>query len=158
MNKGTDKFFLGVVGGIVLVVLLCVCCIVGVVMSPFGFLMKNGAQDTAKSFLKADPVVQTQIGKIESFGFFPQGSVNINNGSGRAELHYSLKGDKGEGKAVVTLAKEPDKPWVVVAATLEAGGKTTVLKGDAPMTAPSIPESAPKETPPRKDQGGAGNV
>ncbi len=158
MNKGTDKFFLGVIGGIVLVVLLCLCCIVAVVMSPFGFLMKNGAQDAAKAFLKADPQVQAQVGTISSFGLFPQGSVNINNGSGRAELHYSLKGDKGEGKAVVTLEKLPDKPWQVVAATLETGGKTTVLKGEPPPVAPSVPESLPKEPPPRKDQGGAGNV
>ena len=158
MNKGTDKFFLGVIGGIVLVVLLCVCCIAALVLSPFGFLMKNGAQDTAKSFLKADPRVQAQIGTIQSFGLFPQGSVNINNGSGRAELHYSLKGDKGEGKAVVTLAKEPDKPWQVVAATLEVGGRTTVLKGEPPLPPPAVPESAPKESPPRTGQGGAGNV
>lgn len=145
MNKGTDKFFLGVIGGIVLVVLLCVCCIAAMVLSPFGFLMKNGAQDTAKAFLKADPQVQAQVGAIKSFGLFPQGSVSINNGQGHAELNFSLKGDKGEGKATVRLSKEPNKEWEVIAATLDAGGRTIVLKGESTEAPPPIPDSAPPQ-------------
>jgi hypothetical protein len=144
MAKGTDKFFLGVIGGIVLVVLLCVCCIAALVLSPFGFLMKNGAQDTAKAFLKADPQVQAQVGTINSFGLFPQGSVSINNGEGHAELNFSLKGDKGEGTATVRLSKQQNKEWEVTAATLEAGGRTTILKGGGKEeTPPMMPESAP---------------
>ncbi len=155
MAKGTDKFFLGVIGGIVLVVLLCLCCVAAGLLSPFGFLMKNGAQDTAKAFLKADPQVQAKVGTIKSFGLFPQGSVNINNGRGRAELHYSLKGDKGDGKAVVTLSKEAGKEWVVTAATLETGGQTILLKGAPEEKGSPQPNAGPK-APESKESGGEG--
>ncbi len=147
MAKGTDRFLLGVLGGVGLVLLLCVCCIALGVGTPLGMLFKSGAGDAAKAFLKADPQVAERIGEIRDFGLFPSGGWNETNGRGRADFTYSLKGTKGEGRARVVLAKEPGKEWAVVSASLEAGGRTFVLKagpGEMPPPAPEPPEAPPR--------------
>jgi hypothetical protein len=137
---------------------LCVACLVAVIFLPFSWFSHGGAAETARYFLKNDPVVQARIGDIRDFGWLPSGSVREVNGAGRAHLVFSLKGSRAEGRATVDLAKEAGKDWEVTAATLAVGGKEFVLKGDGTLTMPPAPvsprEPGPESGYPKDEDGG----
>lgn len=128
MGEGGGKFALGVVAGVAGLFLLCICCVAAVVLTPFGFLAKSGAHQTAKAFLTSHPTVQAELGEVKKVSQKLQGHFNQNNDQGSAELHFDLEGNKAKGLAKVTLHKESGKEWTVDRAELDIGGRVVVLK------------------------------
>lgn len=128
MSKGGDKFIMGVVAGVIGLVLLCVCCIVAGVATPFGILFKSGAHVAGKAYLEKDPTVASELGDLKKVGQKLQGSMHESDGEGTAELYYDLEGTKATGVAKVWLTKAKDQDWVVVRAELDVAGRVVVLK------------------------------
>ena len=138
--KKTDKVLLYGIAAFVAAGGLCVGCLVAAVFLPFSWLYHGGAADAAKEFLKSDAVVRARIGEIQDFGWFPNGTVEVTNGNGRAHLVFSLKGTHGDGRATVDLSKKSGGDWQVTAATLAVGAQEYILKQAQPA-APGTPTS-----------------
>lgn len=128
MGEGGGKFAMGMVAGVAGLLLLCICCIVAAVATPFGFLAKSGAHQTAKAYLSANTTVKAELGEVKKVSQKLRGSLNESNDTGSAELYFDLEGSKAKGIAKVTLSKESGKEWTVDRAELEVGGRTVVLK------------------------------
>ena len=143
--KHSDKTLLYVVGGVAAVGGLCVACLAAVILFPARLWTHGGAAEAAKHFLSSSAVVRAKVGTIKDFGLFPSGSVKVNNGVGSAHLIFSLKGDKGEGRAVLDLEKPPNGDWKVEGATLYLGGQAFSLEGKG---ASDDEQPAPKDTAP----------
>jgi hypothetical protein len=132
LPKRTDKVFLYILFGLVVLGGLCVACLVGVVVLPVSWWSHGNAPETAKLYLKTNPKVISEIGAVQGFGWLPSGSVQEMNGKGKAHLIFTLKGEKGEARAVLDLTKAPGKDWQVDAATLYVAGREIPLKGQPP--------------------------
>lgn len=150
--KRSDKVLLMVVGGILLLAGLCAVCLVGGLFLPYHWWTQGGPSQAAKDFLASDPILRERVGAIRDFGIFPSGSVNEVNGKGKAHLEFSLKGDKGNGRALVDLAKEPNKEWRVIAARLYVGDREFILK--AGPASEGEPLQKPDGKPPAKGTDG----
>lgn len=128
MSQGGDKFMMGVVAGAIGLVLLCLCCIVAGVASPFAILFKSGAHAAGKAYLEKDPAVIAAVGDVKKVGQKLQGTMHESDGEGTAEFYYDVEGTRASGVAKVQLTKAKDQDWVVVHAELEVAGRVVVLK------------------------------
>ena len=153
--KSSEKWMVAAVLGALGIVLLCLVCIVGVALFPLRWWSQGGAAGAAKDYLAKNPVVTAHLGPVKEFGRFPSGSQSTVNGTGTARFLITIKGEKGEGSAVVDLSKKPGEAWKVVSATLSVGGESLPLDGEAPaVSEPGSPgtqdePSAPADGEPR---------
>lgn len=91
-------------------VMFSVCGGVAVTLFTVGkALSSSKPYQVAIQTAKSNPQVVAILGDdIEQTGF-PNGSINIENSSGKCDLVIGLKGSKGEGKLYVKGEKEADK-------------------------------------------------
>lgn len=73
----------------------------------------------ATDLIKQDKVANDVTGGIMGFGTFPQGSINISNGTKTSELHIKVKGKKRDIVVYITMVKEPGKQWNIIEARYE---------------------------------------
>jgi len=77
-------------------------------------VMKNSsAYKEALYQIQNNEKIIKQTGEIEGFGYFPNGSISINNGLGFAKLVIKVNGSKRAIHAYVELYKESDGEWKV---------------------------------------------
>lgn len=76
------------------------------------WIVKNSsAYEQALIHIEADPTVSEMVGSPVSYGYFPAGSVQTQNGYGWAELAIDVIGSRGEISVVVTMQKKPESDW-----------------------------------------------
>ena len=97
----------------------------------------------AKAYLRQHPTVIEKMGADPKFGTIPSGSISENNGAGEAHLELSLEGQKGSGKASLTLTKQKGKEWAVTQAELLVGGEVIKLMEPRPDGGKKQLESEP---------------
>ena len=135
-NRKIILIILGVLSAIALLGLIFVGVIVGVA---FYSVANSQAATTARTFLKNNEKLKTDIGEVEDFGSFVTGSVNINNESGQATINIKVIGAKKTVNASVDLALVHGQDWRVISASyVNESGQKIVLQDpyDSRLTFP----------------------
>ena len=145
----SEKSMIWAIGCLALLFAVCGVCGGAAYFLKEPLFSSRGASEAAKTYLKNHPVVQGEIGEIQGYGDFPSASYQYNNGVGDAQLAYSLRGTKGDGRATLRLMKPKGKEWEVVAARLVVGDRTLILKeGDLKQEAEPPVFPPPPPSPP----------
>lgn len=114
----STKKILLIVGGIVAVLGLLVVLFVGSILwVAFSAIGKSEAAETAKTFLRQNEKLKSDIGEVRDFGFWVTGNINSNNSNGEATLHFKVVGAKKTVPASVSLTYRNGRDWNVVEAS-----------------------------------------
>ncbi len=105
-----------------------IACIVAVVM-----MAMRSTDACGMSLLAAQKseIMKRELGEPMTLGWIIMGSVNINNGHGRANLNVPISGPKGDATIHTEGTKQQGAPWVFteMQATIKATGqKVDLLK------------------------------
>jgi hypothetical protein len=69
---------------------------------------------TALDYIQEHPGIAEMVGDVESFGFFPSGSISTSGGFGQADFVIRVNGSGGTARVHVQLEREPLRDWQVV--------------------------------------------
>lgn len=135
----STKKILLIVGGIVAVLGLVVALFVGgIFYVAFSAIGQSEAAETAKTFLRQNERLRSDIGEVRDFGFFVTGDIKSQGSDGQATLHLKVIGARKTAGASVDLAYRNGREWVVVGASYrnDAGQTVELLdKYEPPQTA-----------------------
>lgn len=73
----------------------------------------SAAYEAATTHLRREPSIEEAVGRVEGFGALPAGNIQVENGTGRAELSLVVEGARGVARVFVELGKQPQGEWVV---------------------------------------------
>jgi uncharacterized RDD family membrane protein YckC len=80
-----------------------------------GSAMKNSdAYKVAVSEIEKNEEIKTEIGGVKDYGMMPTGSVNTENGYGKAQLNITVIGNEKDLNVGVYLTKEPNGEWKLI--------------------------------------------
>lgn len=71
------------------------------------------AYQTSINYIQQNKEIQTETNGIQSYGWFPQGSINLSNNRGNAEFEIKVIGNTKNVIAWIELNKEPLSDWKV---------------------------------------------
>jgi hypothetical protein len=125
-NRKIILIVVGVVATLFILVLIFVGIIVGVAFYSIG---NSEAANSARTFLKGNEKLKSDIGEVNDFGSFVTGSVNVENDSGHATIKLKAVGAKKTVNASVDLVFVHGGAWRVTAASYvnESGQTITLL-------------------------------
>ncbi len=126
----TTKKILLIVGGVFSLFVLVVALIVGaVVWVAYSAIGKSEAAQTAKTFLRSNETLKSDIGEVRDFGFWMTGGINAHDADGEATLTLKVIGAKKTVPARVNLTYRNGRSWVVVGASYknESGQDVSLL-------------------------------
>lgn len=126
----TTKKILLIIGGIVAVLgLLVVLFVGGIVWVAFSTIGKSEAAQTAKTFLRNNEQLKSDIGEVRDFGFWVTGDIKTQNSDGVATLNLKVVGARKTIPASVNLSYRDGREWVVVTASYknDAGQSVSLL-------------------------------
>ena len=125
----TKKIVVIVISVFVLLGLLVVIVAGGIVGVAFYSIGNSEAANVSRAFLRENEKLKQDIGEVKDFGSWVTGSINVNNGDGRAELNLKVIGERKEVNATVELAFRSGSQWRVTAASYlnEAGERIDLL-------------------------------
>ena len=96
---------------IILIVAIFVSSLVFGIM----FTIRNhSAYQTALDYIETNPRIIELVGDIESFGFFPNGSISTSGGHGQADFTIRVNGSDRTAHVHVRLIREPLEDWEVI--------------------------------------------
>jgi len=109
--------------GVIVPLLLCGTCIIGLTTVVFGALRSADVTKQAVARAEADPQVVAQLGQPITLGFMVTGSINITGSTGKADLSIPISGPKGKA-TVSALASRGGGVWTFskLDVTPEGGG------------------------------------
>ncbi|HLL15852.1 MAG TPA: cytochrome c oxidase assembly factor Coa1 family protein [Pyrinomonadaceae bacterium] len=123
----TTKKILLIVGGVVAVLGFLVALFVGgIVWVAFSTIGKSEAAQTAKTFLRTNEKLKSDIGEVSDFGFWVTGNINSHNSDGEATLNLKVIGARKTVPASVNLTYRGGRDWVVVKASYRNDANQTV--------------------------------
>jgi thiol-disulfide isomerase/thioredoxin len=128
----STKKILLIVGGIVAVLGLLVVLFVGSILYvAFSTIGKSEAAQTAKTFLRQNEKLKSDIGEVRDFGFWVTGDINSSNSNGQATLYLKVLGAKKTVGASVSMTYRNGREWNVVEASYRNDAGQTVELLDA---------------------------
>jgi thioredoxin 1 len=128
----STKKILLIVGGIIAVTVILVGLFVGgIVWVAFSTIGKSEAAQTAKTFLRQNEKLKSDIGEVQDFGFWVTGNINTNNSKGEATLNLKVVGANKTVPASVNLTYSNGREWRVVEASYRNDAGQTVDLLDA---------------------------
>jgi hypothetical protein len=136
----TKKIIL-IIGGILAVLGLIVALFVGgIFWFVFHTIGTSEAAETARTFLRQNEILKSDIGEVKDFGSFVTGNVNVQNTDGEATLNLKVIGEKRDVNATVNLSYRNNRSWRVTGATYNRDGQTVdLLRGYEPAATPTPP-------------------
>ncbi|MGH9945384.1 MAG: cytochrome c oxidase assembly factor Coa1 family protein, partial [Pyrinomonadaceae bacterium] len=118
---------LGLLAGLALVVVLFVAAITGFVFYTIG---NSEAAEAARTFLRDNERLKSDIGEVRDFGSFVTGNINTGGGDGVAAVKLKVIGARRTVNATVNLAFTNSQQWRVTGGTyVNETGKTVELFG-----------------------------
>lgn len=125
----TTKKIVLIVGGVVIVLAIVVVVFVGGIVGLALYQVGNSeAAAKAKEFLRNSEELKLEIGEVKDFGSIVTGSVNLQSGSGEAELKLKVIGERQTVNATVQLILVSGSSWRVSSASyVNAAGETIDL-------------------------------
>lgn len=113
----TKKIVTIVVIVIVVVGIMVVVFAGGLLGFVFYSIGKSEAANTARAYLRANEKLKSDLGGVNDFGRFVNGSINVQNGDGQATLYLKVIGASKTVNARVDMAYRAGHPWRVVGAS-----------------------------------------
>lgn len=113
----TKKIVMIVVLIVVALLLVVVLFAGGIVGFAFYSIGKSDAAATAKTFLRTNEKLKTDIGEVNDFGSFITGSINVENSNGQARLNLKVIGARHTVNATVDLVYRGGSAWRVTGAS-----------------------------------------
>lgn len=124
----TTKKIIGIIAAIVgALVLLIALFIGGITWFVFHTIGTSEAADTARTYLRGNDMLKSDIGEVKDFGSFITGNIQTSNGDGEATLYLKVIGEKKTVNARVSLTYRSNQRWRVTAASYEKDGHTVDL-------------------------------
>ena len=125
----TTKKIVLIVGGVVLVLGFLVVCFVAAIVGFTLYSVGNSEAATrAKDFLRNNEKLKAEIGEVTDFGSLITGNISLGNGSGEAQLHLKVIGERQTVNAAVDLVLVQGSTWRVSSASyVNASGLTVNL-------------------------------
>ncbi len=135
----TGKIIGIVVGILAVLALLVVLFVVGIGWFAFSTISKSEAAETARTYLRGNDKLKSDIGEVKDFGSFVTGSINTKNSDGEASLKIKVYGERKVVNATVDLSYRNNRNWRVTGASYESDGRTIFLMNpyDSPSNSPS---------------------
>jgi hypothetical protein len=136
----TTKKILLIIAGIVGVLVLLVAIFVGgITWFAFHTIGNSEAAEAARTYLRGNKILKSDIGEVKDFGSFVTGSVNVQNADGEATLYLKVIGENRKVNARIDLAYRSNRAWRVTGATYDRDGTTVDLMQsyESPPPAPS---------------------
>lgn len=133
-NQATVKKGIGI-GCIIIAagVLGFITLLAAIVALVVGIVKNTDASHFALEKARASVELQAAIGEPMTKGTFFEGSINISNGHGSADLTIPVSGPQGDASVHVIGTKQPDQPWQFseATATVKTSGKRIDLLAPA---------------------------
>ncbi|GAC1446881.1 MAG: hypothetical protein NVSMB56_09830 [Pyrinomonadaceae bacterium] len=124
----TKKFILVIAGIVATLFLVGVLFVAGIIGVAFYSLSHSEAAETAKTFLRRNEKLKSDIGEVKDFGVFVMGSVNTKNADGEASLSLKTIGERQTVNSTVSLTYRNSGKWQVTDASyVDEAGKTVEL-------------------------------
>lgn len=108
----------------------------GIVALIFGALTSSDPYRQAVARAKADPAVIAALGEPIATGWFVQGNISVNGGSGDADLSIPLDGKRADGTLYVVAEKRAGEWRYETLAVNVDGGERIVLEDRTATTSP----------------------
>jgi len=115
----TKKIVIIVVSIVLAITLIVVVVAGGIIGIAFYSIGNSEAAETARTFLRSNEKLKSDIGEIKEFGSIVTGSVNIDSGSGKATINLKVVGERKTVNASVELIYRNGQPWRVTAASYQ---------------------------------------
>jgi hypothetical protein len=134
------KIFL-VIGGIVAAIALLVAVFAGGIVGFALYSIGNSeAAQVARTFLRNNEKLKTEIGDVKEFGSIVTGSININNDNGNATINLKVIGERDTVNASVNLLFIHGQSWRVSSASfLNKSGQTVTIQDPYDSKGPTFP-------------------
>jgi hypothetical protein len=123
------KWFVPV--GCLSMVVLVVGVVAAIIYFAFGAIKSSDVYQQALTRTKANPAVVRELGEPIEPGWMISGSINVNNGSGNADMKIPVTGSKKSGAIYAVAVKNQDK-WDFSALEVEIQGETKRINLLAP--------------------------
>ncbi|MEM8960602.1 MAG: cytochrome c oxidase assembly factor Coa1 family protein [Acidobacteriota bacterium] len=103
----------------------------GVGVGALGSLRNLDVVKDAVQLAEADERVQAALGTPLERGWLPQGSINLTNGEGEADMSIPVEGPKGKGVVHFQAVQNGGDSWRfdILEVEIEATGEIIVLAG-----------------------------
>jgi uncharacterized membrane protein len=123
------KIFL-IVGAVLAVIVLLVVVFAGAIVGFALYSIGNSqAAEAARTFLRNNEKLKSDIGEVKDFGSIVTGSINISNDSGQATINIKVIGSRDTVNASVTLVFIHGQDWRVISAYyVNKSGQTISLQ------------------------------
>ena len=129
-KSGSGKWVLIGCGGCLGLIVLGVIASVAIYFAAMNVIKKTDVYETALKRAQNSTEVQAALGTPIETGWTFAGSVNYNNGSGRADFTAPVTGPKGEGTLTVKASKSSGTAWEYSTLQVEfPDGKKVDLRG-----------------------------
>jgi hypothetical protein len=113
----TDVFLVknnkGIVGIILSIVSLFGFFICILIFGIIQIIKQDESYKVATEYIKTSSDVRNIVGNEISFGYFPMGGIQYENGYGTSELTIKVKGSKDSISVHIVLQKRPDSNWII---------------------------------------------
>ena len=136
----TKKIILIIAGILAVLGLIVALFVGGIFWFVFHTIGTSEAAETARTFLRKNEILKSDIGEVKDFGSFVTGNVNVQNTDGEATLNLKVIGEKRDVNATVNLSYRNNRSWRVTGATYDRDGQTVdLLRGYEPAATPTPP-------------------
>ncbi|HKY05603.1 MAG TPA: cytochrome c oxidase assembly factor Coa1 family protein [Blastocatellia bacterium] len=115
------------------IIVLIVAFVAAIIMFVFGAIKSSDVYQQALTKAKSNPAVTRELGEPIEPGWLVSGSINVNNGSGDANLSIPVSGPK-KGGTVYALATKKQGRWEFSTLEVEVDGQGRRINLLAPST------------------------
>ncbi|WP_239616837.1 RDD family protein [Cohnella mopanensis] len=105
-----NKGIIGVIISITSVILVFICILI---MGIIQIIKQSDSYKVATNYIKLSPEIKEIVGNDITFGYFPMGGIQYENGYGNSELTIKLKGNKDTISVHIVLKKNPNSNWII---------------------------------------------
>jgi len=102
---GCGALVVGCLGLLVVIALVLGVSLGGVLAIVFGAMKSSGAYQLALNEVRQSSAVVQVLGQPMQAGWFVSGSVQVRDGSGKANISFNVKGPKGSGRVFARAVK-----------------------------------------------------
>jgi hypothetical protein len=103
----------GIIGIIISIISVIIFFIFILIMGIIQIIKQSDSYKVATNYIKASPEIIEIVGKDITFGYFPMGGIQYENGYGNSELTIKVKGNKDTISVHIVLMKNPNSKWVI---------------------------------------------
>ena len=138
----TGKIVAIVLGIIAVLGLIVALFVGGILWTAFRTIGNSQAADAARTYLRNNQKLKSDIGEVKEFGSIVTGNINVRNQDGDATLSLKVYGERKTVNATIDLMYRNNRDWRVIGAQYVSDGRTVDLMSayDSPPGPTPSPE------------------